>query len=356
MDNGRSLLNEILERLDMDFYLDREGIDYKVVSGSSGVQLNLKICPFCGNDKWKVYINAGTGLGNCFAGSCDKRTFNKYSFIRGYTGLSGKSLYEHVLCVGSEIGWRPPRKSVAVENRNALVLPDSLPLPINGKNLKYLENRNISPEMCRYFHLRFCHRGGFNYTDPQGRSAKMAFDKRVIIPVYDMNGALVSFQGRDITGTSDRKYLFPPGFAATGSHLYNAHNVWNTKRVLLCEGVFDVIAAKIALDDEVELRDVVPVGSFGKHLSVRQYDRFVNLKERGVKQVTFMWDGEEQATKDAIEAGMKLSGMGMDVKVALLPKGKDPNEVTREELRRCFYCAMPLTKTNAVKMLMRVKN
>lgn len=346
---------EILDRLDIEAYLDREAIDYKIAQGSSGTQLNLRVCPFCGGDKWKVYINIRSGLGNCFSGSCERK-FNKLTFIRAYSGLSGKDLNDHIEAVGYEIGWRPPRKSVAVQESSGEVkLPQSYEIPINGHNLKYLENRGITNEMCEYFKLRYCHKGFYEYKNFDGHNRRMFFDKRIVIPVYDIDGNLVTFQGRDITGTSDRKYLFPPGLPSTGEHLYNSMNVHNTGRIVIGEGVFDVIAIKMALDGDVDLRDVVPVGSFGKHLSVNQYAKFSELKKRGVSSVTMMWDGEKQATDDAVKAGLKLVSMGFKVRIATLPEGKDPNEVLPEVVREAFYKAVPLTKQSAIRIMMRFR-
>ncbi len=93
---------EILEKIDIEAYLDREGIEYRGPYGSSGLQLNLKTCPVCGGDKWKVFLNAESGLGNCFSGSCDTK-FNKWKFIRAHTELGGHALDEHIMAVGAEI-------------------------------------------------------------------------------------------------------------------------------------------------------------------------------------------------------------------------------------------------------------
>lgn len=349
-------ISEILDKLDIEAYLDREGIDYKATYGSRGPQFNLRSCPFCGGDKWKVFINQETGLGNCFSGDCEKK-FNKFSFIRASTGLSGNPLNEHIRAVGAEIGWRPPRKkSMAVTlDVKTLKIPHSYELPIVGRNLAYLENRGIGIDIAKYFHLHFCKKGLFKY-QMDGRDLFMPFDMRIIIPVFDLDGNLVSFQGRDITGKAEKKYLFPPGFATTGEHLYNGHNVHRTERVVVGEGAFDIMACKIALDEDPELRDIVPIGTFGKHLSLNQLDKFMVLRERGVREVTFMWDGEIAATDDAIKAGQQVKGMGFDVRVALLPKDKDPNEVTREEVRKAYWCARKLTPSSAVKLALEARN
>lgn len=344
---------EILDKLDMEYYLDREGIEYRSGSGSRGPQFNLRTCPFCGSDSWKVFINQESGLGNCFSGDCEKK-FNKFGFIRAHTGLSTFETFEHIKAIGAEIGWQPARKSViaVVNETRQLKMPHSLELPINGRNLAYLQNRGITLDIARYFHLRFCKKGLFAY-EQDGQKRFMPFDMRVIIPVFDLDGVLVSFQGRDITGKAERKYLFPPGFAVTGEHLYNGHNVHHTERVIVGEGAFDVMAQKIALDQDQDLRDVVPIGTFGKHLSEHQLHRFVELQKRGVKEVTIMWDGEVKATDDAVKAGTAIKGLGLRVKIAMLPFGKDPNEVPAEVVRASFYSARELTPASAAQILLQ---
>lgn len=351
-------LGEVLDRLDIGAYLDREGIEYRETHGSSGSQYNLHECPACGNNKWKVFLNVETGLGNCFAGSCEKK-FNKFSFIREHTGLDNSKTAAHIFQVSKEMGWRPPRKStVAVTLASKEIkLPYSLPIPISGRNLAYLEQRGITKEVAEYFHLRFCHRGLLSYQDKYGNTKYQDFGMRVIIPVFDLDGKLSTFQARDVTGTAEKKYLFPNGFASTGSLLYNGHNVHNTHRILVGEGVFDVAAMKIAMDTDPDLRDVVPIGTFGKHLSFGHADsqlaKFIELQKRGVREVTMMWDGEVKATDDMIKAGEMLKGIGFSVRIAMLPDGKDPNEVPASEVVRAFYGAIPLTPANAIKIRMR---
>jgi hypothetical protein len=85
MSYDRDELKELSEAFDLELFLDAEGIRYKRGMGSRGPQLNLQTCPFCGGNKWKVFVNAENGLGNCFHGSCEK-TFNKIGFVRAVLG------------------------------------------------------------------------------------------------------------------------------------------------------------------------------------------------------------------------------------------------------------------------------
>jgi DNA primase len=347
-------LSELLEAIDMESWLDSQAIDYTRTRGRSGVQLNVRVCPVCGNSDRKVYLNLETGLGNCFGGSHPPPAkFNKWSFIRAHLGeVSGKQVVEHIKHYVESRGWMPKRiKSVAVDKPVELVLPISFELPYGGKNITYLVNRGITDDITRYFHLRYCHDGWFNY-EFEGKRKGMFFGQRVLIPVFDLDGKMVNFQGRDITGAQEPKYQFPPGLPSTGIHLLNGMNVRDTKRVAIGEGGFDVMAIKMAFDEEASLRDVVPVGTFGKSLSWGSGDsqeaKFRVLMDRGVEEVTFMWDGEVKATDAAIEAGFRLRSMGLRVRIAMLPKDADPNEVPASVVRQAFFEAVPLTMQSAI--------
>jgi DNA primase len=352
-------LSELLDALDIEAWCDAQGVDYIATRGRSGRQLNIRTCPTCGSDGHKVYLNADTGLGNCNAGRHPPgETFNKWKFIRASLGdVSGRQVVEHIRHFVSSRGWTPKRTTTKVQKAPQLIMPDSYPLPFQGRNIAYLEGRGIDSATAAYFHLRYCHEGYFPY-EFDGKMQLQNHSQSVIIPVFDLDGNMVTFQSRDITGQRRgpdgalKKYLFPPGLPSTGAHLYNGHNVRNTFRVAVGEGAFDVAAVKIALNSDRGLRDVEPVGTFGKHLSWGTGDsqemKFVELKNRGVEEVTFMWDGEIRATDDAIDAGLRLRKLGLKVRVGMLPKDRDPNEVSASEVVKTFYEAVPLTMQSAV--------
>jgi DNA primase len=262
----------------------------------------------------------------------------------------------------SEQGWRPRRTTTAaVEYTDDIKLPTSFALPTkDGQNLVYLEKRGVNGDLAKYFHLRMCLYGWWNFTKDDDSSSGQSFDDRLIIPVFDLNGELKTFQGRDITGESDKKYLFPKGLPGTGRYLFNGQNAMRCKRVCLGEGAFDVIAIKKAFDEEVTLRDVMPVGSFGKHLSYGslegddQLGRFIQLKSLGLEEVTIMWDGEVKALIAALDAAKILRGVGLRARIATLPFDRDPNEVLPEVVREVFWNAHIYTASLDLKW--RLKN
>lgn len=348
-------LNEALELIDIESWLDDQGITYKQARGARGRQANIKECPVCGNGNWKVYMGLDSGLGNCFSGDCEKK-YNKWSFIKAcMPAATTHEVVEHIKTFAKGQGWRPAKKTaVAVDYGNKLILPDSIALPHGVRNLKYLDNRGITADIARYFNLRFSLKGRFNYIDDDGRKMSQNYANRVIVPIFDLSGDLVSFQGRDITGTADKKYLFPPGYASTGSILFNGQNAIGAKRVVIGEGVFDVAATKIALDGDMHLRDVVPIGSFGKSLSAgdeaSQVAKLLELRDRGLEQVTFLWDGEDKAIDAAIDAALVLTRHRIQARVAILPKDKDPNEVPASVVRSAFWKATVINPLTATKM------
>lgn len=354
-------LSETLDRIDMEYWLNREGYEYKVVHGKSGTQLNVKRCPACGNDNWKVYLNQDTGLGNCFHGDCEAK-FTKWSFVKADLGstVSNREIFEHIENVAMEQGWRPKVKKVAkTQSVGKLKIPKSIELPHEGKNLKYLAERGIDLDTVREFGLRFCAKGWFEFIGPTGEKQYQNYTKRILIPVKDLDGRLVSFQGRDITGTAEKKYLFPPGFASTGTYLYNGHNAYGYVDVVVGEGAFDVMAIYQAFKTDIALRNVGCIGSFGKHISEgfenSQMEELLKLKDAGMSKLTIMWDGEKAAIIDAVETALKIRMHGIKVKVAILPKGKDPNEVEPSVVRKAYRSAVEITPASATKLLLKYR-
>lgn len=354
-----------LDDVDMATWLEWMGIDYRRVSGSHGNQLNLRECPVCGGLGWKVYLNEETGLGNCFHGDCEAK-FNKYKFIKAEIGATSYGqVMDNIDKFLDATGWKPRPTVKPKENpfnvSDKFNMPDFIPLPIEGRNLAYLTKRGITQEATAYFGLGFCKSGYYQFRNPSGALSYKDFSMRVIIPIFDMEGKLASFQGRDITGTSDKKYLFPSGVRSTGSLFYNGNNAVGSSSICISEGVFDVISVWQAFNEEPAMRSIIPVGSFGKHISMNQNDSdsqigyLLKLKEKGLKTITFMWDGEKQAIKDAVKAALAISKYGFTVRVAILP-GKDPNELPPVVVRQAYWNAEVITPIKAAKILLKYES
>jgi DNA primase len=358
----RAELDAALKIIDVEAYLDREGVDYKTSYGTKGLQLNLDECPACGEGGRKTYIGAETGLGNCFHGSCNFK-FNKFWLIKKVSGLGGPDLDTHIATVAQEQGWMP-RKARAQIVQGVLKLPSKLhKLPINGcDNLQYLQDRGVTNASCTFFDLSYCHGGWWSYKLDDGTDKFVKYDQRVIIPIADLEGNLVSFQGRDVTSTLIPKYLFPVGFAVAGQHLYNGQNFIEGEHThaIVGEGAFDAIAVHQALDGASSCAGMLPLATFGMHLSDGpdgQVAKFIRLKERGLKTVTFLWDGEGKATAYAVKMGLKLVGLGLAVRIGRLPPGFDPAQGPDGKptppalVRQAIFSATKLDRLSAIRLL-----
>lgn len=351
-----SSIKEMLEDLDMESWLEHEGVHFKLGRGRSGLQANIQTCPSCGDNRWKTYFGLETGAGNCFA--CDKR-FSKWEFIKDqlelttnrdvvqaietFLGMAGKSIKRST--------------SLAVNLKSDLVIPDST--PIETVNHPYLERRNVDLELAKYHHLRFCESGMFEYMGPFGKMQFQDYSDRIIFPIFDLEGELVSFQGRDITGQAEKKYIFPPGFAATGAHIYNGHNCWRAKKIVMGEGVFDEIAIRDSLDSDDHTRVYGSCASFGKNLSDGeggQVEKLLRLKNEGhLEEVIFMWDAEQKAIEAAVRAALMVKSYGLKARIALLPPGRDPNEVSKDVVLGAIKSAREINRNSAIAILMKAR-
>ena len=359
---------EKLAELDIEQFFDIEGIAYRRTTGKSGLELNVRECPMCGSNEWKVYVNPKNGLGNCFAGShpVDKQ-FNKLRFVQQHSGLYGTALNRYVDNQLLEQGWRPKPKETKLEStvdlKQEVVLPPHyiLPLP-DGRLPDYLAARNVSAELVRYFDLRFIVNGIHAYFDFNKKVATQDFSMRVLIPVYNLVGELCTFQGRDVTGTAIKKYLFPSSMPASGRYLYNGHNAFGKSTVVVLEGVFDVFAVKRAMFSDESLREhVEPIGTFGMHLSggmgtetQDQIGSFLALKSAGLRNVILMWDSEKKAINNTIKSAKKLRSIGLNVKIAAFDKeGQDAGESSDADILKAYYRSKPFTDKMALEMMIR---
>jgi DNA primase len=181
----------------------------------------------------------------------------------------------------------------------------------------------------------------------------MNFSRRVIFPIYDLDGDMMTFQGRDVTGQAERKYLFPAGLPGTSRFLYNGVHCQRKSHVVMNEGVMDVIATFTALRETHP--EIGVVGSFGIELSTGrdgadQVSRLLDMKDQGLRYVTIMWDGEKGAFEKALKAAKIVRSIGLGARIALLPAGQDPGESDPRDIRKAFDDALAVDNTSALRL------
>ena len=160
----------------------------------------------------------------------------------------------------------------------------------------YLKRRKISLDTLIRYNCRICEVGPYMH--------------RMIIPVY-YGGQIVSYQGADLTGKADIKYMTAPN--DINNYLYNFDNVAET--MILVEGVLDAWR----LEDNV-------CASFGTSLTNVQRDL---IEAKKPNTLIFCWDSDAywKAKKQAKYFELTIK----NVKVIKLPTGEDPDSLGKLE-------------------------
>ena len=210
---------------------------------------------------------------------------------------------------------------------------------------EYLEKRGISTDVQRAFHVGFSPDSWdalLNLLREKGADDKLieqsglvsvneekerVFDKfrgRIMFPVLDVNGRPIAFGARAM-GDDQPKYLNSPETAAytKGQHLYglfqSKEDIRKKKFAILVEGYLDLIALY-----QFGVTNVA--ASLGTAFTPEQS----KLLSRFAKKVVINYDGDSAGIKAARRAIEHLLPQEFDVKVLVLPDGKDPDDFVRE--------------------------
>jgi DNA primase len=348
-------LSDIINSIDLKDFLDSDGIVYR--RAGSGDNLQLRECPFCGNSDWKVYFSTKKKRGLCFKGDCQAR-FNMFTFVKQSHSFNNKETTRCIMNYASGMGFKlSVLRYVAPIITGGWEMPESIAIPtVEGYTHPTLTARSILPETQTLFGLRWCEKGMWSYRDDDGVDRQMIYDKRIIIPVHDTDGIVKTFVGRDGTGKSDKRYLFPATLPGTGRYLYGAHLLTGKEdHLVITEGPFDVMATHQSIRGFPEFAKTGVVGSFGLSIGMSddennddQLHRLFALRNSGVKKLTFMWDGEVGAFAAAIKMGDKLRALGFVVNIAMLPDDCDPNEVDTACVRATISDAKRLNESSSI--------
>ena len=209
---------------------------------------------------------------------------------------------------------------------------------------EYLENRGISKETQKDFHLGFApdswdalltilkqngadekliEQSGLVSKNEEKNHIYDRFRGRVIFPVLDINGNPVAFGAR-ILSQGEPKYLNSPETPAyvKGEHLYgffqNKEEIRLKKFAILVEGYLDLIALY-----QFGIRNAV--ATLGTACTENQ----ARLLGRLTKKVVINYDGDKAGIKAARRAIEVLLPSDFEIKVLILPDGQDPDDFVR---------------------------
>jgi DNA primase len=160
---------------------------------------------------------------------------------------------------------------------------------------------------------------GIGYID-QGYVGISEFKKRLIIPIKDRDGKIVSVEGRDVTRSQEKKCIYPKN-SKIGLSIFDYNNLDPEKTTIFVEGVMDVLRVK----------KVVPnlqvTTYFGIMLSKKQIEIVKTFKD-----VILMMDSD-RGGREGINNFMKI--YENDFYIAMLEKG-DPGESSEDEILKAL--------------------
>jgi DNA primase len=210
---------------------------------------------------------------------------------------------------------------------------------------EYLEGRGIDAETQKQFHIGFSPDSWdslLNHLKEKGADEKLieqsglvsvneekerVFDRfrgRIMFPVLDVNGNPIAFGARAM-GDDQPKYLNSPETPAyvKGEHLYGLFQakdeIRKKKFAILVEGYLDLIALV-----QHGIKNVA--ASLGTAFTPEQS----KLLGRFAKKVVINYDGDVAGIGAARRAVEILLPNDFEIKVLVLPDGKDPDDFVRE--------------------------
>jgi len=167
------------------------------------------------------------------------------------------------------------------------------------------------------------------------------FRDRLMFPIWDRQGRVVAFGGRAM-GDAIPKYLNSPEtpLFRKSRTIYALHlakeRMMAERTALLLEGYMDVVAAHQAGFTHA-------VASMGTSLTEEQ----IGILSRLVSRVIVVYDSDSAGIEAAKRAAEILQQHNMEVLVARLPDGEDPDSLLRRlgapALQECIDKAEPLT-------------
>ena len=228
----------------------------------------------------------------------------------------------------------------AVEYYHQQLLSDRASAPA----MQYLERRGVQPKTIQLFQLGYAkpERREFvkdaiddGFTRQQlvdaglikdeDRGPQDRFWNRILFPIYNERGVPVGFGGRALSEEHQPKYLNSPATVLYDKSkiLYNLDKARQSIRkqqpVLLVESYMDVLMLYQSGVENV-------IASCGTSLS----EDHARLLKRFDPEVVIVYDGDASDFQAAQRGLLRLLAENLQVRIALLPAGEDPDSFIRQ--------------------------
>lgn len=245
-------------------------------------------------------------------------------------GVKGnfKQLHEKL---GSSVGdWRTTCKVLGIELQDRTVvrrmstkrvrLPDGFSTYSMPEEVPPFIARRVTWETIQKFKL--------------GSAPGWAFRDRCVIPIF-YKGKDVGYHARDVSGRSERKYLNPKDYSIK-DYLFNYDGCTEGRELFIAEGAFSCMSM-------VEKGFTNTVATFGTKYTPIQIKRVFELDPKSVvicfdRDPSKIVNGREDGRagqKAALRLAKTLGDM-INVSIMPLPPKKDPNDIPKEMLEKCY--------------------
>ncbi|MCM1153310.1 MAG: DNA primase [Muribaculum sp.] len=339
----------------------------------------MGLCPFHNERTPSFSVNRRRNFCYCF--SCHKGG-SPVNFIMEKEGIS---YHDALLQLANKYGIKVEEKELSDEERERISMRESM-FVTNDWALKYMQkvlreepegrdvglqyfySRGITEEAIREFRLGYCLDSGSDMArtarnsgldmsvmrelgligmSQQGREYDR-FHGRVIFPILNSSGKAIAFGGRDLKG-GPAKYINSPEsqIYVKSNELYGIYQakseIVRQDRCFLVEGYMDVIGMW-----QSGMKNVV--ASSGTALT----DGQIALIHRFTDNVTLIYDGDAAGIKASLRGVDMLLSHKMQVKVLLLPEGKDPDEFAKEHSPEEFRAYVESHQTDVIRFKIQV--
>ncbi len=323
----------------------------------------MACCPFHQEKTPSFSVNPSKGFYKCFGCGKGGTAFNFLMEMEGLSfpeaikrvaEISGVMLPEPIDDRSYEINKKKKEEKKQLADQivelNKIAL-DFWETELQTKNAKskaareYLTKRGISEDVQKAFHIGFSpdkwdglltvlreknidekliEQSGLVSVNEEKDRVFDRFRGRIMFPVLDVNGNAIAFGARAM-GSDEPKYLNSPETPAytKGDHLYglfqSKNDIRQKKFAILVEGYLDLIALY-----------QFGVTNVAASLGTAFTDQQARLLHRFTDRVVINYDGDSAGIKAARRAIEHLLPQEFDIKVLVLPDGKDPDDFIRE--------------------------
>ncbi|NQT22923.1 MAG: DNA primase [Candidatus Omnitrophica bacterium] len=323
-------------------------------------------CPFHNEKTPSFVVSPEKQIYHCFG--CGQGG-NAIGFLVKYDKLS---FPEAVRMLAEKVGVKMPQSSFRETTEDSFI---QRLIAINGtaENLyrsnlssqggalcrRYIKERGISDDTVKTFRLGYApngweglinflkgknipldaaHKAGLILPSEKDKGYYDRFRNRVIFPIFDVRDRVIAFGARTL-GDSQPKYINSPEtpLFTKGKHLYGLNfskkYIRDKNYAIIVEGYLDLM-----MPFQHGVRNIV--ATLGTALTTQQ----VRLIKRFTKTVVMIFD-PDKAGEDASLRGLDLLvSQDLNVRVATLPKGYDPDSFMRKEGREAFEVIVKTSK------------